>query len=234
MLSVFVGTSGWVYDWNVGGSLEWYVEESGLNAVELNASFYRFPFRTQIMGWCRRGRGLRWAVKVHRSITHMRKLSEEALSTWLKFSKLFEPLDRSVDFYLFQLPPNLTCREGSLDRVRRFYERTGLGERFAVEFRHPTCFTNEVIKWGGRLGLTLVSVDSPIASWVVKSNRSIYLRLHGREGWYSYDYNVSELERLAEEVLNLGPEKIYVFFNNDHWMLENARVMLNILTSRRT
>ncbi len=41
----------------------------------------------------------------------MRKLSEEAPSTWLEFSKLFEPLDESVDFYLFQLPPNLTCHE---------------------------------------------------------------------------------------------------------------------------
>ncbi|MEM2358961.1 MAG: DUF72 domain-containing protein, partial [Nitrososphaerota archaeon] len=35
----FVRTSGWLYDWNSGGTLDWYLANSGLNAVELNASF---------------------------------------------------------------------------------------------------------------------------------------------------------------------------------------------------
>ncbi|MFP3209319.1 MAG: DUF72 domain-containing protein, partial [Nitrososphaeria archaeon] len=35
----YVGTSGWSYAWNPDG-LEWYVRNSGLNAVELNSSFY--------------------------------------------------------------------------------------------------------------------------------------------------------------------------------------------------
>ncbi|MEM4061454.1 MAG: DUF72 domain-containing protein, partial [Desulfurococcaceae archaeon] len=29
-MEVYVGTSGWLYDWNEGASLDWYVEESGL------------------------------------------------------------------------------------------------------------------------------------------------------------------------------------------------------------
>ncbi|MEM4913906.1 MAG: DUF72 domain-containing protein, partial [Desulfurococcaceae archaeon] len=70
-MEVYVGTSGWLYDWNEGASLDWYVEESGLNAVELNASFYRFPFRNQVKGWSIKGSTLRWSVKVHRSITHL-------------------------------------------------------------------------------------------------------------------------------------------------------------------
>ena len=41
MPEIFVGTSGWLYDWNLGSSLDWYAEFSGLNAVELNASFYK-------------------------------------------------------------------------------------------------------------------------------------------------------------------------------------------------
>ncbi|RLF12723.1 MAG: DUF72 domain-containing protein, partial [Thermoprotei archaeon] len=39
-MRVYIGTSGWLYDWNLDGSLDWYVKNSGLNAVELNASFY--------------------------------------------------------------------------------------------------------------------------------------------------------------------------------------------------
>jgi len=63
-LQVFVGTSGWLYDWNEGGTLDWYVRFSGLNAVELNASFYRLPFRRQVESWARRGSSLRWSVKI--------------------------------------------------------------------------------------------------------------------------------------------------------------------------
>jgi len=77
--------------------------------------------------------------------------------------------------------------------------------------------------------LTLVSVDSPIISWVVKSNSNLYLRLHGREEWYAYEYSEEELKELARRMISLNPEKIYVFFNNNHWMLENARVMLSML-----
>ncbi|MQK95352.1 DUF72 domain-containing protein, partial [Escherichia coli] len=42
-MDIFVGTSGWAYSWNIGGSLQWYSDNTDLNAIELNASFYRFP-----------------------------------------------------------------------------------------------------------------------------------------------------------------------------------------------
>jgi len=45
VMEFFIGTSGWMYGWNEKQSVDWYVANSGLNAVELNASFY--PFRIQ-------------------------------------------------------------------------------------------------------------------------------------------------------------------------------------------
>mgnify|MGYP001772579383 CR=1 FL=1 len=229
MPEVFVGTSGWIYDWNLEGTLDWYVKFSGLNAVELNASFYRFPYRNQVMGWSRRGSKLKWSVKVHRSITHTNKMSSRALDIWFRFHKLFESLEENIDFYLFQLPPNFSCRDELLERIKAFYEETELRQRFAIEFRHPSCFTERVVEWGRDLGLTLVSVDSPMISWITKTNNNVYLRLHGRGEWYAYEYGYDELKKLAEEVLHVGPERIYVFFNNNHWMLENAKTMLRIL-----
>ncbi|MEM0038710.1 MAG: DUF72 domain-containing protein [Zestosphaera sp.] len=234
MFKAFVGTSGWVYDWNVEGTLDWYVRSSHLNAVELNASFYRFPYRNQVLGWSRRGEGLRWSIKVHRSVTHTRKLSDEALNTWFKFHELFKPMEELIDFFLFQLPPNFSCRDELLDRVKTFYRETGLNGRFAVEFRHPTCFTEEVAEWGRELGLTLVSVDSPTVSWLIRSSDSVYLRLHGRRVWYAYDYSLKELAELVEGISSLSPDRVYVFFNNDHWMLEDARAMLAMLKFTRT
>jgi uncharacterized protein YecE (DUF72 family) len=47
-MKVLVETSGWFYDWYDDGTLDWHVERSGLNVVELNASFYRFPFPNMV------------------------------------------------------------------------------------------------------------------------------------------------------------------------------------------
>jgi len=217
-----------MYDWNEEATFDWYVKYSGLNAVELNASFYRFPFKNQVLSWSRKGATLRWSVKVHRSITHVRRLKPEAIDVWRKFADLFKPLDKYVDFYLFQLPPNYVCREDTLTRIEDFHAKTDLGARFAVEFRHESCFNDKVVEWSERIGLTLVSIDAPIATWVVRSTDSVYLRIHGREYWYGYEYREEELKELAAKTLELNPKRIYVFFNNDHWMLENAHMMQKI------
>ena len=47
-MRVFIGTSGWSYNWNKGKSLDWYAHDTDLNAIELNMSFYRFPDRHMI------------------------------------------------------------------------------------------------------------------------------------------------------------------------------------------
>ena len=229
---MFVGTSGWMYDWNQGNSFTWYVENSKLNAVELNASFYRFPYPSQVLGWVRRSGRLRWSVKVHRSITHMRKLSGKAVETWRKFSRLFNPLDEHIDFYLFQMPPNFSATDANLDKVASFVKITGLGRRFAIEFRHPSWFKPELSKLISDLGAVYVSIDSPMITWISSSDGIIYLRMHGRTDWYAHDYSRAELEEIVEKTLVHRPKKIYVFFNNDHWMLENARLMLKIMKRR--
>ncbi len=229
MVEFFVGTSGWMYDWNLGGSLDWYVRNSGLNAVELNASFYRFPFPSQVAAWARKGRRLRWAVKVHRSITHVRRLSEKALETWRRFNKLFDPLDSQIDFYLFQMPPNFAATNLNLARVRRFIREAQIGERFAIEFRHDSWFRKDLAEMIAGLEATYVSIDSPMASLIIPSNKIIYLRMHGRTSWYSHNYSEDELREIAESVKSHDPERAYIFFNNDHWMLKNARFMLGLL-----
>ncbi|WP_440059376.1 DUF72 domain-containing protein [Thermogladius sp. 4427co] len=231
-MEIYVGTSGWLYDWNEEATLDWYIRESGLNTVELNASFYRFPFRNQVLSWARKGSSIKWAVKVHQSITHRRKFGEGSLDIWFKFRDLFQPLDKYVEFYLFQLPPNLSCKKENLDKIEKFYENTGLGERFAIEFRNPTCFNNDIVEWGRSLGLTIVSIDAPIATWIAYSSRSLYLRLHGHLDWYGYEYSEGELAEIADKVISLKPQRVFVYFNNNHYMLENARTMKKILEAR--
>ncbi|MEM1528068.1 MAG: DUF72 domain-containing protein, partial [Sulfolobales archaeon] len=78
----------------------------------------------------------------------------------------------------------------------------------------------------------VVSIDSPIGTWIASSNDVVYIRLHGRTEWYSYEYSLEELKEIATRIAEVSPRRVYVFFNNDHWMLDNARTMLKILNSR--
>jgi len=230
-MEFFVGTSGWYYPWNEKRSLDWYVSNSCLNAVELNASFYRFPLSSKVRAWAKKGKGIRWVVKVNRLITHTFKFSGKALSTWQKFRELFAPLDEYIDFYLFQLPQRITPESAPL--IAKFAEKTGLRKRFALEVRNREWFDEAWVSWASEAGITLVSVDSPdFPLEVFNTNGLVYQRMHGRTEWYAYTYSDEELEETAKKIVKEKPEKAYVFFNNDAAMLENARKMFNILKGK--
>ncbi len=230
-VQIRVGTSGWFYCWNPERTLDWYEANSGLNAVELNASFYRFPFPNQIKSWARKGAALRWAVKVSRLVTHVHQFNAAALEVWHRFADIFAPLDRRIDFYLFQLPPALTPRLRT--RIEEFIHQAGLGSRLALEFRNSEWFTSESSRWAQELGITLVSVDAPVSSGLPSAifctSGAVYLRLHGRTGWYQHNYTPAELREIAGRIMSAAPDAVYVFFNNDQHMLANARQMLSIL-----
>ncbi|MCM8762618.1 MAG: DUF72 domain-containing protein [Candidatus Omnitrophica bacterium] len=227
-MKVYAGTSGWLYDWNKGGNFEWFVEHSELNSVELNASFYRFPFPNQIKYWSTKAKGIRFSIKVHRKITHILKLNEQAIEVWNDFQSLFSPLKKTIDFYLFQMSPSFSPQH--LDRVQDFFSKVGHNHKFAIEFRHPNWFDERMVRQIEKTGLVFVSVDNPQRqAFVVKTNSVIYIRFHGRGSWYSYDYSVKELEDISKQIYLLKPEYVYGYFNNNHNMLSNARKFLKML-----
>lgn len=227
-----VGTSGWRYGWNPDG-LEWYVAHSGLDAVEVNSTFYRLPPPSMVERWARAGSSIAWAVKIHRRVSHVHRLNEKALRYWRLFRSRLEPLDEAAAFYLLQLPPGFDARRVHVERLRRFAREAGLGWRLAVEYRHPSWWLGGAPGRGLAVeeGFTLVSVDAPepVGTVMWRSGPRAYLRLHGRSSWYSHDYSRGELEELARMLLGLGSGENYVFFNNDHAMLANAREMKSIL-----
>jgi uncharacterized protein YecE (DUF72 family) len=94
-------------------------------------------------------------------------------------------------------------------------------------------FDKNYIEWASRLNITWVSVDSPdFPLEVYNTNGIVYLRMHGRTAWYSHYYTDKELKEVAQKIMKTNPEKVYVFFNNNHAMLENARRMLQIMQTR--
>ncbi|MCD6458379.1 MAG: DUF72 domain-containing protein [Thermoproteales archaeon] len=234
-MQVYVGTSGWMYDWNPDG-LDWYVSRSGLNAVELNMSFYRFPYQSQILKWRKTGARLSWSIKVHRSITHYYKLSEKSLSIWDRFYNRFEPMLDLIDFFLFQFPPSLGPSNEFMEKLRVFLKYVELDRRkIALEFRHISWFDFKKARSIADLGVVFVSVDSPrIQGFILSCSDIIYLRLHGREAWYSYNYSLNELEAIAQRIKLLNPKNVHIFFNNNHDMLHNAREMKELLAEHAT
>ncbi len=237
-MRIYVGTSGWVYDWNPDG-FDWYLRNSGLNAVELNASFYRFPYPNQVRSWARKTSSfkgvLRWSVKVNRLITHVHLLNERALRPWHSFIRLMKPLDNFIDFYLLQLPPRARPTESFIRRAENFLKIAvnDVGEwRVAVEFRDNSWFRVKWVEWCRDLGVTFVSVDSPQAIYINSSGPKAYVRMHGRSFWYAHNYSDDELAEVADKLLSLKVESSYVFFNNNHDMLENARRFMELMRKK--
>jgi len=138
---------------------------------------------------------------------------------------LFEPVNK--DFYLFQLQPSLT--PNSAKKIENFFRKTKLKEKFALECRNEKWFKDKWSKWARKLGITLVSIDAPEFRKIFNTSGIVYMRMHGRTAWYSHNYSQSELKEIVEKILEQKPKKVYVFFNNNHNMLENARQMMKIL-----
>jgi len=230
---IYVGTSGWNYFWNKGGSLQWYIENTGFNAVELNMSFYRFPFPSLPKSWARRGSSLVWSIKVNRLITHRYRFSEKALGAWEKFRRLFEPMEKKklIRFYLFQCPPSLRPTTTMVERIEKFVEKVAIGDMFAIEFRNDDWFKQKWEKWLRRLGVTMVSVDAPdFINKIFKTTSRIYVRIHGRTAWYHHIYTEEELAEIFEAIRKKAHpgDEIYFFLNNNHGMLPTGRLIISI------
>ncbi|MFB0508862.1 MAG: DUF72 domain-containing protein, partial [bacterium] len=157
-MKIYVGTSGWYYEWNEEKTLDWFIANSGLNSIELNASFYRFPFPNMVKVWAKKGKNLRWVIKVNRLITHVFKFNERGEDTWERFAELFKPLDEFIDFYLFQLPPSYTPK--AIKQLTTFVKKIKLAERFALEPRNDEWFNDKMLDWAKEQNITWVSIDA--------------------------------------------------------------------------
>jgi len=187
--------------------------------------FLPVPPESTVRGWRDEGSALRWSVKVHRGVSHNHRFDEEACAIWERFLNRFSALDDLAAFYLFQAPPSYA----DADRLAEFADRANLGKRCALEIRDPDLLGDDETCRMLRDHATLVSVDSPDFRMRLFPAETIYLRMHGRgETWYEYRYSDLELQDALDRLVSLDPVEAYVFFNNDHAMLENARRLLGL------
>jgi uncharacterized protein YecE (DUF72 family) len=220
---LYVGTSGWTYDdWaerfyprDVKGSERLTFYATCFNAVEVNATFYRFPTETMIAAWNRRlSDEFHLVVKGHRSVTHLHKLvdCEERLTEFLsRVSQLVR-----LKVVLWQLPPSL---HKDLDRLEHFLSQLPPKVRHAVEFRHVSWFDDEVAAVLTRYQAAFVAVSHPrLPDKIYATTDFLYVRFHGQgRELYRYNYSPEELARWASMVKpHLKSGAVYAFFNNDY------------------
>ncbi|MFQ5505320.1 MAG: DUF72 domain-containing protein [Planctomycetota bacterium] len=219
---MFVGTSGWTYgDW-VGefyppevkgaGRLGYYARH--FDTVEVNVSFYRVPTEPMVKAWnAHLPPGFHLVLKGTRLVTHRKRLADcqDELAFFLERVQALEHLK----LVLWQLPPSLGKKTGLL---ARFLESLPDTMRHAVEFRHPSWWSEDVHELLGKHRAAFVAVSHPtLPDDIPPTADFLYLRFHGLgEELHGYEYREPELRRWVERVEPLLEGRVlYAFFNND-------------------
>jgi len=236
---LFVGTSGWHYDWWRGRFypndlakpkwLEFYARH--FPTVELNNSFYRLPSENAFANWRDSSpEDFAFAVKVSRFITHIKRLrnAEEPLNTFLSRAKV---LQEKLGPLLYQLPPNMKRND---ELLASFLSLLPKELKHVIEFRNESWLDEQVFQILTEHNVGFCVFDMPdLTTALVATADFAYIRFHGSAGLYSSCYSDEELKHWAEKIANLsqGLKAVYIYFNNDAegFAVRNAMTLTSYL-----
>lgn len=239
-MDILIGTSGWSYphwkglfypdDWPKSRWFEYYAAR--FPTVEVNATFYRFFKDQTYQKWYDKApENFKYVLKAPRLITH-RKYLQEAEDLIQSFYQSAALLKEKFGLILLQLPPGMPYDP---DRLRKALAAFKIPRHVAVEFRHKRWLNDETIDLLREMGSIFCNADSPktpLTNWVTAD--VAYIRLHGRETWYGYEYSLQELRDICKLIDKLradGVKKVYVYFNNDigGFAPKNALTLMQLL-----
>ena len=224
-MTVHVGTSGWSYDhWDdvlypagtrPAARLDLYTRR--FDTVELNASFYRWPRTATFASWRRRlPPGFVLSVKAPRGLTHAKRLY--APETWLeRIAGCWHELGERRGVLLVQLRPD---HERDDDRLDWFLARVPPWLRVAVELRHPSWHTDDVLALLERRGAAYCVMSGAGLPCLLRATAPfVYVRLHGpdHDHLYAGSYSEDDLAWWADRVREwqASGRDVLAYFNND-------------------
>lgn len=241
MPEILVGCAGWTIPKAhaerfaaVGSHLQRYA--SRLSAVEINSSFYRLHRPASYERWAATvPESFRFAVKVPRQITHVRRLLEpELLDPFLEGA---QALGSKLGPLLVQLPPSLVF---DVRIAAAFF--SALRERFpgsvVCEPRHPSWYTPDAEALLLGYQIARVAADpAPVPAGAEPGGWSglIYYRLHGSPRLYYSPYSIDDLNILSQKlVLASHTAETWCILNNtaSGAAIENAFALVEILNAR--
>jgi uncharacterized protein YecE (DUF72 family) len=240
-MHTFTGCSGFHYDdWK--GSFypqelskdEWlpyYAER--FKTVEINNSFYGLPSEETLKKWHGQTPGnFRFSMKGSRYITHTKKLvPDDAVRDGVKkFYDAVEVLKGKLGCVLWQLPGNLHRND---EKIEKFCSILSEDFKNVIEFRHQSWFADEVfqILKNYNISYCIISAPDELPEIIHATTDTAYVRFHGKDEWYRYDYSEKELKEWSKKLEKLSVRRIYCYFNNDYKAnaVKNARLMKKLL-----
>jgi uncharacterized protein YecE (DUF72 family) len=240
MPELFIGCSGFSYPHWRGrfypdslSQKQWFDYYcTSFTSIELNVTFYRLLKAEAFVRWrlesppC-----FAFSLKGSRFITHVKRLvdPEEPLARFFEGALL---LGEKIRVILWQFPPGFACTIQRLQQFLKLLSRYPV--RNALEFRHESWCSDEVVSLCGEFRVALCMADWPgFIAELPRTADFVYLRRHGRGGSYTGCYSHAELVADAGRIRNYLEEgrDVYIYFNNDDQAFapENARELAQIL-----
>ena len=215
-MRLFVGTSGYSYkpwkgkfypeDLPQSEWLSYYAQR--FSTVEINNTFYRVPKQEVLEGWRRHvPETFRFGVKATRRITHIKRLKNVEEETAF-FLRAASALQQRLGVVLFQLPPNL---KKDLDRLRTFLDLLPDSGRYALEFREPSWFDEQVFTElrSRKCALCASDTDELPLGAIVSTAPFGYLRLRRTE------YDDGALQDWGARIRSQIWDQAWVFFKHE-------------------
>jgi uncharacterized protein YecE (DUF72 family) len=217
-----------------------------LSSIEINGSFYSLQRPSSYRRWHdETPEGFVFAVKGSRFITHMKRLAdaEGPLANFFASGPL--ALGDKLGPLLWQLPPTFSFERDRLTDFLSLLPRSTpeaaqlaakhderiSGDRaftdvvvdrpirHAIEVRHPSMATPEVIALLRQHDVAMVAADAAGRWPAVEEPTSefMYVRLHGADELYVSGYTEEALDRWADKVRRwtLAGLDVHVYFDND-------------------
>ena len=189
-----------------------------LPVAEINSSFHRPHRRQTYQRWAASvGPDFRFAVKMPKAITHVRRLVDvdEPLR---RFAGEIEGLGEKLGPVLVQLPPSLVFDHGLLDAFAGQL-RAAIPAQAVIEPRHPSWFERDAdILLAGHRIARVAADPPPVAMAAVPGGwRGLaYFRLHGAPVIYRSEYPAARIAIHVADAASAAAQahSVWVIYDN--------------------
>ncbi len=192
--------------------LDYYAQH--FNTVEINNTFYKTPSEKTFQKWYdETPDNFIFTLKGSKYITHTKKLKN--VNPFVQnFYSAISPLKEKARCVLWQLPGNI---HKNTEKLQAFCDTLSNEYINAIEFRHFSWYNEEIYELLSRYNVTFVIISAPgdLPEVAVKTSDTAYVRFHGKDDWYKYNYTDNELNIWKERVNKLNPDTLFAYFNND-------------------
>lgn len=188
---------------------------SYFSTVEINRTFYSLPEDKDLEKWYKQTPAdFSFTIKGSRYITHMKKLNIDQQSMNNLFDKAALLKEKAANI-LWQLPGNLHRKD---EKLETFCQHLSTDFNHVIEFRHESWLHDDIMAILERHGVHFCITSSPLfnESFFKITGPVLYIRFHGKNDWYNYNYKKTELSEWAEKIKSVQNVKEgYFYFNND-------------------